>query len=391
VPDTSPLHAYARKNHRNRPPGERYRNRAKEVTSETLSPHPHTAIGATPVRTSSAAWVRGVVAMFEAEGLDGAALLRDSGLDASRLATPEARFPADEISVLWQLAVERSGKATLGLSRELAARYGNMDAVGHAMSCSPTLVHGLQRAAHYLALVSDAATVDLQAEPRGQWLSLGSIGSRRPVPRQRVEYGMLTLLMLCRWLTRRELQPLALEFVFAPPADTSPYREAFGVLPRFNAPANRLLLAHADLLEAIPTQHADLAALHERLLEEQLARLGQDSIGRRACAEIARRLPQGEPRRQDVAASLGLADRTLQRRLQAEGHSYLTLLDQTRRELAQHHLSDRRHSLAEVADLLGFVDNSNFFRACKRWFGLPPAQLRARMMQDGEPEGALKP
>lgn len=321
--------------------------------------------------------------MFEAEGLNGAALLHDSGLDPADLARPETRFPADEISLLWQLAVERSGNATLGLSRELAARHGNLDAVGHAMLCSPTLQHGLEQAARYLALVSDAATIDLQAEPRGQWLALGSIGSRRSVPRQRVEYGMLTLLMLCRWLTRRELQAVAVEFVFPVPADLAPYREAFGLLPRFNASANRLLLAGADLLAPLPTEHPALAALHERLLEEQLARLGQDSIGRRVCAEIARRLPHGEPRRPDVAAALGLADRTLQRRLQAEGHSYLALLDQTRRELAQHHLADPRHSLAEVSDLLGFVDASNFFRACKRWFGLPPAQLRAQLMQGG--------
>ncbi|RZI92803.1 MAG: AraC family transcriptional regulator, partial [Variovorax sp.] len=29
--------------------------------------------------------------------------------------------------------------------------------------------------------------------------------------------------------------------------------------------------------------------------------------------------------------------------------------------------------------LLGFVDSSNFFRACKRWFGVTPAQYRSRL------------
>ena len=335
------------------------------------------------MRTSSGAWLRGVLDMFEAEGVDSARLLRDCSFDAAGLDKPEARVPADEISLLWQLAVERSGKATLGLSRELAARHGNLDAVGHAMLCSPTLHDGLERLARYLALVSDGATFGLEADARGQWLVLGNIGSRRPVPRQRVEYGVLTMLMLCRWLTRRELQPLALELVFAQPADLAPYREAFGLTPRFGASANRLLLSGSDLHAPIPTQHPALAALHERLLEDQLARLGQDSASRRVCAEIARRLHAGEPRRQDVATSLGLADRTLQRRLSAEGSSFLALLDQTRRELAQHHLADKRHSLAEVSDLLGFVDTSNFFRACKRWFGLPPAQLRAQLHEEG--------
>jgi AraC-like DNA-binding protein len=35
--------------------------------------------------------------------------------------------------------------------------------------------------------------------------------------------------------------------------------------------------------------------------------------------------------------------------------------------------------LQQVADLLGFVDQSNFFRACRRWFGAPPGQYRKRI------------
>jgi len=117
--------ARARKNSRNDPPHACYRKRAKPVTSETpasqsLRPPPSAAA----LRTSSGAWLRGVLDMFAAEGLDVPSLLRDCGFDATGLDRPDARFPADDISQLWQLAVARSGKATLGLSRELAARHG---------------------------------------------------------------------------------------------------------------------------------------------------------------------------------------------------------------------------------------------------------------------------
>ena len=37
--------------------------------------------------------------------------------------------------------------------------------------------------------------------------------------------------------------------------------------------------------------------------------------------------------------------------------------------------------LAEVADQLGFSDQSNLFRACKRWFGMPPGQYRQQLGQ----------
>ncbi|OUM02911.1 AraC family transcriptional regulator [Variovorax sp. JS1663] len=324
--------------------------------------------------------------MFEAEGLDAQSLLHDAGFDPASLQRQDARFDIDEVTQLWQLAVARAGRPTLGLSRSLAATCSKLGTVGHALSCSPDLRSGLSSLTRYIPVISNATTFSVSPDPRGHWVALEHVGGRLPIPRQRVEYAMLTIFTLCQWLTRRELRPLGVEFVHPAPVDERLHREAFGCGIRFNAQANRILLADADMSLRIPTHHETLAAMHTRLLEDQLAQLGQISVSRQVCAEIARRLQQGEPRRQDVAAGLGLAERTLQRRLQEESASFQALLDGTRRELAQQYLAEPRHTLQDVADLLGFVDVSNFFRACKRWFGLPPAQYRARL---GGDEGAL--
>ncbi|RSZ31345.1 AraC family transcriptional regulator [Variovorax beijingensis] len=330
-------------------------------------------------RTSSAAWLEGVLSMFEAEGLDVPSLLRDAGFDPDSLHRQNARIPVDEISVLWQLAVARAGKPTLGLARDLAATHSKLGTVGHAMACSADLGAALVRLTRYMAVISDATAFSMQREARGCWMVMEHTGGSLPIPRQRVEYALLTVFMQCQWLTRRELQPLALEFVYPPPADDRLHREAFGCEIRYNAPANRLLLSAADMAMPLPTHHPTLGEMQEHLLDDQLNLLGQTTTSTLVCAEIARRLPQGEPRRQDVAAGLGLAERTLQRRLQEESVSFQSLLDRTRRELAQQYLAEDRHTLTDVADMLGFVDSSNFFRACKRWFGLPPAQYRARI------------
>jgi len=63
--------------------------------------------------TSSSAWVRGVLEMFAAEGIDVAALFEEAGLDRSALDDAAGRFDIDDVSRLWELAVARSGKATL--------------------------------------------------------------------------------------------------------------------------------------------------------------------------------------------------------------------------------------------------------------------------------------
>ena len=80
-----------------------------------------------------------------------------------------------------------------------------------------------------------------------------------------------------------------------------------------------------------------------------------------------------------LSAALKISRRTLQRRLQTEGTSFQQLLDRARRELAQHYLRTRRNSIRDVAELLGFEDQSNLFRACKRWFGVSPGQYRERL------------
>ncbi|MGJ7574193.1 AraC family transcriptional regulator [Variovorax sp. RB2P76] len=331
------------------------------------------------LRTSSAAWLEGVLSMFEAEGLDVPQLLRDAGFDPDSLHRQNARIPVDEITVLWQLAVARAGKATLGLHRDFASTHSKLGTVGHAMACSPDLGAALARLARYMAVISDATAFSLQADARGCWLVMEHTGGSLPIPRQRVEFALLTTLMQCRWLTRRDMQPLAMEFVYPAPASDRLHREAFGCDVRFNAVANRMLISAADMALPLPTAHPLLGEMQEHLLDDQLTLLGQTTTSSLVCAEIARRLQHGEPRRQDVASGLGLAERTLQRRLQEESESFQSLLDRTRRELAQQYLAEDRHTLTDVADMLGFVDSSNFFRACKRWFGVPPAQYRARI------------
>ncbi|WP_332738996.1 AraC family transcriptional regulator [Hydrogenophaga sp.] len=332
-------------------------------------------------RTSSVTWVKGIAEMFASQGLDVARLFEAAGIDIALLQKPDARFDVEEISHLWELAVAWSGNPALGMDSELTSRHVNFGMVGYIMLASPTLKAGLQNFARYLAVISDAATFELEPQGAQQcWLVLGHIGNTRPVPRQRQEYGLLSLATLCRWITRRDVQPRAAEFIFPEPVDAGPYLRAFGCPVRFNQPATRLLLDNADLDRTLPSSDPVLFDMHQRVIEARMVQLGNASTGHRVTEEVIRRLHLGEPRREDIASSLAMADRTLQRRLHEEHTSFQQLLDDARRDLAQKYLAEARYTLGQVADLLGFADQSNFFRANKRWFGVSPGQYRARLL-----------
>jgi AraC-like DNA-binding protein len=68
--------------------------------------------------------------------------------------------------------------------------------------------------------------------------------------------------------------------------------------------------------------------------------------------------------------------RQLQRHLQAEGTSFQTLVDNTRKELALRHLQNPETPIHDIAFLLGFSEPSAFQRAFKRWTGETPRTYR---------------
>jgi AraC-like DNA-binding protein len=328
----------------------------------------------------AAFWVKGIVETLKGEGLDVAALLDEAGLDMAALSDPDSRLPTERVSLLWQLAVARSGNPAIGLLNPNVAKPASFDVVGYTMMSSPNLRSVLQGVVRYVGILSDAASLTVTEDHEGYRMSLELFGGGPPVPRQRVEFDLMTFLSFCRWITNRDLRPLALELRFPPPADLQPYQEAFKCPLRFNAPTNALLFARADVISPLPTAHPLLAEVHERLASEHLQRLDHAQTSSRARAAIIRRLPDGEPRRPGIAGALGISERTLQRRLEAEGTFFQRLLDDTRRELAQQYLGQTDLSLADAAYLLGFGDQSSFFRAVKRWFGTSPRQYRIHLI-----------
>jgi AraC-like DNA-binding protein len=329
----------------------------------------------------AAFWVKGVADTLKAEGLDVAALFHESGLEMRALTDPDSRFPTERVSLLWQLAAARSGNPAIGLANSIIVKPASFDVVAYTMMSSPHLLGVLERLSRYVAIVSDAANLVVDEDEEGYRMILELFGGGQPVPRQRFEFDLMTILSFCRWVTNRDLCPLAVELRFSPPADLQPYQEAFKCPLRFNASANALLFARADVISSLPTAHPLLAEVHERLASEHLQRLDHAQMSSRVRGAMIRHLSHGEPRRAEIASALKMSGRTLQRHLEGEGTTFERLLDDTRRELAQQYLGQTDVSLADATYLLGFRSQSSFFRACKRWFGTSPRHYRIRLMQ----------
>ncbi len=333
--------------------------------------------------TTSCAWVRGISDTLEAAGLDARALFKEARIHQTAAPNMHARFPTERISQLWELAAIKSGDPAVGLVLPNHPMPNLFDAVGYAMMSSENLFCGIERLIRYLRIVSDAATVRLSASDGACCrIVLELAGGGRPVPRQRFEFDLLALLNFLRWIGGQDLNPQALELAFPRPNNSRPYEMAFQCALRFDAPANSLIFKRADLTVPLRTSTPALSQLHDTFASNLLASLDNVSMAHKVRAVIARLLPDGTPCRPDVAKALGVSERTLQRRLGEESISFHVLLDDSRRELAKDYLGNERLSLSEIAYLLGFADQSNFFRSCKRWFTAPPSELRRRLKHE---------
>jgi AraC-like DNA-binding protein len=328
------------------------------------------------VPSHSSAWVRSLVHLFASQGVETGWLLREAGIAAERLKHSHERFTLAEVNRLWELAVARTGQATLGLDRSLARRHIHFNIAEQAMWSSPDLLSGLAVLEQYLRLIVDASAFSLMPERGDRWLTL-QYGADGKSPRQRVEFAMFATLLLCQRVTRRELRPLVAEFAFPEPQDYHPYRMAFHCPLRFGQAANRMRLSREDLQLPVIGEGESLFAIQDHVIEARLARSGRGLSAYRAAEEMIRRLHLGEPRREDVARSLGLTDQVFDKRLRSESNmTFEQLLDGVRCELAEQYLRQPGYTPTQVANLLGWETAAQLTAACKRWFGHSAGELR---------------
>ena len=203
--------------------------------------------------------------------------------------------------------------------------------------------------------------------------------SNRELRRHMVENVLASWLRYARWIADTDLAPQEVWFEHAQPADTelAEYQAVFACPIRFSQPCNALLTLPEHL--QIPIRQADANLL--RTLEEHALTLmaGMDKdepLPVRVHNALRLLLKDGLPRKERVAEKFHMTERTLQRHLQQAGTSYQEILDDLRRELAEHYLLRSELPIQDIASYLGFTEARSFHRSFKGWTGMTPGEFR---------------
>lgn len=323
---------------------------------------------------SQIAWFRTMSDAFAQRGLNMDELLATCGVPIGATDQMDVHHLSDLFSGIWEQAVVRTGDPSIGLIKPQhpLAAFG---VVAHMLLASTDLNAAARCLARFAALVSPTFTMDVERAGGLMHISFAVSGGRRPVPMQRFDFLATVFLLGAQWMTGRRLVPNVLHVPFPAPADTRPWRDAYGCPIVFDAASFKAEFNAEDFDRVIPTADPAIADMCVRMTEQAAQDFGDGFTGK-VRQMLTRILSKGDPRREQVADLLCVSERTLQRRLSEEGTSFAELVDAVRRERAERMLARGFLSVTEMACELGFSDPSNFYRACKRWFGLSPSSLR---------------
>jgi AraC-like DNA-binding protein len=311
-------------------------------------------------------------------GIDFDALLHEVGLDPKLLEQPTARAPAERMNRLWERAAELTGDPCIGLEVARYARPSMFNALGIGVLHSRTLLDALRRIARYFAVISTNGALELVETPTTARLiarpsDAGMTGT--PYARDGLSVAVLELLRL---LAGPSLHPTRVTLRHPDHEQRHRYEATYGCPVDFGADESAMHFDTETAERLVAVADPEIAEQADRLAERYLDRLQPDLASAKVRTLLLELMPAGQVSQERIARTLHQSASTLQRRLRQEGTSYQQLLDETRRWMADAYLKDGRYSLAEIAFLLGFADQSNFTRAFKRWTGETPGAVLDR-------------
>ncbi len=327
--------------------------------------------------TISARAVVPMLAGLRAHGVDPGAFLRDLDLQESLALDPEARLPIAKLDAMWHEAAVRARDDDFGLHTAGGVEAEHFGIVSLLALSSPTWGDGLARVCRFFKIFSDASSYRLEREgPIASITAEQRVLGPAPV-RHRVEFTIGTVFRYSKAHVIEPWRAVEVFFEHQAPADTRAHARFFDAPLRFAAGESGFRVPAATLASPLRARDTELACALDRLatklLEDARAPL---SIATLVEEKLARKGSFVESSMSEIARSLSMSARTLQRKLAAEGTSFRDVCDVTRHKTALYLLRQGELSTSEIAFALGFSEPAAFHRAFRRWTGQTPQAYR---------------
>ena len=314
-------------------------------------------------------------------GVEPASILTLSLSGTSCGAAVTGRCDAEDFCRWLIEAAEVLRDPLLGLKLGQSVDLAHLGPLGYALLNSVNLGSALNSLLRYHRLLFDLNPVELEVADGLLTLSWPATHGK-PGPLFN-EAGLAGIVQCIRIMSGQALAPSRVDFSDPRPSDIRPYRAYFGCPVHFDQSLTRLVFPVSHLNLSLKQPDPILRTFMEEQADAALDRLDDTEQGAelrcRVEEAIAHLTTSGMPELTHVASRLRMSPRVLHKKLLDRGLHFRELREMTLQQLAQKHLSQPELSVAEVALLLGYSEQSAFTRAFKRWVGMTPLAWRRKL------------
>lgn len=315
-------------------------------------------------------------------GVDAAAMLAIVGVSADAPWDAGRMVPAGRYYDMLERIAGQIDATDLPVRTGASMRLDEYGALGLAFKAATTLGASYARVERYAQLWTSVVEYELRTATGGTLFILHREGERRLGMRLSNEATLASAVSIARQVSPAPVAPVEVLVRHAAPRSIAAHEEWFGCPVRFGADLDAILYDDETLARPNILGDEGISQYLGAHLDAELSELTRaPALVTQTKAAIAQALSEGTPMMAEIARGLGLSARSFHRRLSEHGMSFQSLTEETRRHLAEGLLQDEKHSLAEIAFLTGFSEQSAFTRAFKRWVGTTPATYRKEMAQ----------
>lgn len=330
---------------------------------------------AIPPDTMSASLAVRILRAAVAEGGDRRAILSAIGLDETRLRNPLSR-------ISWQVAIRffkilqmHFNDPAVHLRLGEKAAMQNFSDFGYATRLETDLASVIKAHVQLQPLRQNIVRTEFHSDGKPPFFTWEYSPDLLQEYASFVEFSVMTFARLSHQVLDEPPLLRSLHFQHQPQFHVAIYEAVFRCPVAFGMPQTRMEIAGRQVFRPSPfANQALFNASSERF--EQPAKWMLSGKTRLAFSYfyLASELDKSPPTLDRMAASFGISERTLRRKLVDEGMSFRNLLDLVRKDLCNLYFMEDTRSLSEIALLLGYSDLSAFTRAYKNWTGTSPSR-----------------
>jgi AraC-like DNA-binding protein len=321
----------------------------------------------------------GLRALFDeldTQGVNHRDVLRSAGVRTLTGSLSQAQ----RLAIL-RAAQEHSTHHLTALKAGQRQRVHHFGVYGFALATSPTFYDAFMFGRQHLQLAGAVLRISFHTDKR-----IGILRSENPATLGNLlpfaaEFWRSSMTTLLSEVLGQPFPSVLMRFPYPAPTYASEYQSRFRCPIEFDSESMEWHFDASILEEPCANPSSVTATICQEFCESMIEKAGGNSPLQRDLRAFILGNTGRRTTAEDAARAVGLAKRTLFRRLKTEGISFQALLDQTRSSLACEYLESTSLGTAEIADRCGYGDEANFRKAFQRWNGVSASQWRLTRAQ----------